>query len=161
SMALCVPAFAAFVWFEWLKGRRDGSPLVPLSLFTDRAFSAGLSVTVAFFLGVASFALILTLFLQVGLGFSPLHAGLTFLPFSAGVLVSSGAAARLAPRFGRGVTMTGALVVAAGMASLIVALHHYGAAVSTWDLVPGLVAAGLGLGAVIAPLADIVLAGVP
>ena len=161
SMALCVPAAAAFVWYERLKGRRDGSPLVPLSLFTDRAFSAGLGVAVTFFLGIASFALVLTLFLQLGLGFSPLHAGLTFLPFSAGVLVASGAAARLAPRFGRGVTMAGALIIAAGMVGLIATLHHYGAAVTTWDLVPGLVAAGLGLGAVIAPLADIVLAGVP
>ena len=156
-----MPVFAAFVWYERIKTRRDGSPLVPLSLFTDRAFSAGMGVAVTFFLGIASFALVLTLFLQLGLGFSPLHAGLTFLPFSAGVLVSSGAAARLAPRFGRGVTMTGALLIAAGMAGLIAIVHHYGAAVTTWDLVPGLVAAGLGLGAVIAPLADIVLARVP
>jgi EmrB/QacA subfamily drug resistance transporter len=161
SMALCVPVLAVFVWYERLKSRRDGSPLVPLSLFTDRAFSAGMSVAVTFFLGIASFALVLTLFLQLGLGFSPWHAGLTFLPFSVGVLVASGAAVRLAPRFGRGVTMAGALVIAAGMAGLIATLHHYGAAVTTWDLVPGLVAAGLGLGAVIAPLADIVLAGVP
>ncbi|HEX9358498.1 MAG TPA: MFS transporter, partial [Streptosporangiaceae bacterium] len=161
SMALCLPLLAAFAWYERVKGRRDGSPLVPLSLFADRAFSAGMGVAVTFFLGIASFGLVLTLFLQLGLGFSPLHAGLTFLPFSAGVLVSSAAAARLAPRFGRGVTMAGALVIAAGMAVLIATVHHYGVAVTTGDLVPGLVAAGLGLGAVIAPLADIVLAGVP
>ena len=160
SMAAAVPVFALFIWWEQVKTRRDGSPLVPLRLFAEREFSVGMAVAMTFFLGIASFGLVLTLFLQIGLGFTALHAGLTFLPFSAGVLVSSGAAARLAPRFGRGVTMAGALVIAAGMAGLIAAVHHYGAAVTTWDLVPGLVEAGLGLGAVIAPLADIVLAPV-
>jgi EmrB/QacA subfamily drug resistance transporter len=161
SMAASVPAFALFVWWEQVKTRRDGSPLVPLRLFGRREFSVGMAIAMTFFLGIASFGLVLTLFLQLGLGFTALHAGLTFLPFSLGVLVSSGAAARLAPRFGRGVTMAGALIMAAAMTSLIVAVHHYGAAVTTWELVPGLVGAGLGLGAVIAPLADIVLDRVP
>jgi EmrB/QacA subfamily drug resistance transporter len=161
SMAVSAPVFALFDLYERVKSRTDGSPLVELSLFRDRSFSVGMAIALAFFMGIASFGLVLTLFLQIGMTFTPLHAGLTFLPFSGGVLVASGAAARLAPRFGRGVTMAGALIIAAGMTSLIVVVHHYGAAVSTWDLVPGLIAAGLGLGAVIAPLADIVLDGVP
>jgi EmrB/QacA subfamily drug resistance transporter len=161
SMAVSAPVFVLFVLYERVKTRKDGSPLVELSLFRDRSFSIGMSIAVAFFMGVASFALVLTLFLQTGMSFTPLHAGLTFLPFSGGVLVASGAAARLAPRFGRGVTMAGALIIAAGMASLIVLVHHYGVAVTTWDLVPGLIAAGLGMGAVLAPLADIVLDDVP
>jgi len=161
SMAASAPVFALFAWYEQVKARRDASPLVPPRLFGERGFSVGMAIAVTFFLGIASFGLVLTLFLQLGLGFTPLHAGLTFLPFSVGVLLSSAAAARLAPRFGRGVTMAGALVIAGGMAVLIADIHHYGAAVSTWDLVPGLVAAGFGLGAVIAPLADIVLARVP
>ena len=37
------------------------------------------------------------------------------------------AAARLEPKFGRGVTMSGALIMAAGMAALIGIVHHYGA----------------------------------
>ncbi len=161
SMAASAPVFALFVAYERVKTRRDGSPLVQLSLFSQRSFSVGMAIAVTFFLGITSFALILTLFLQTGLGFTPLHAGLTFLPFSGGVLLASGAAARLAPRFGRGVTMTGALVMAAGMAGLIATVHHYGAAVTTWEMVPALVVAGLGMGSVLAPLADILLAGVP
>jgi EmrB/QacA subfamily drug resistance transporter len=160
AMAASVPAAALFVWYERVKDRRDGSPLVQLSLFGQRAFSIGIAIAITFFLGVTSFALILTLFLQIGLSFTPLHAGLTFLPFSGGVLVASAAAARLAPRFGRGVTMTGALVMAAGMAGLIATVARYGAAVTTPELVPGLIVAGLGMGTVLAPLADILLAGV-
>jgi EmrB/QacA subfamily drug resistance transporter len=161
SMAASLPLFGLFVAYEIAKDRRDGSPLVQLGLFRRRSFAVGIMIAVTFFLGVTSFALIMTLFLQVGFGFGPLHAGLTFLPFSGGVLVSSGAAARLAPRFGRGVTMAGAAVMAAAMAGLIATVHHYGVAVTTWDMVPALVLAGLGMGAVLAPLADIVLDRVP
>jgi len=160
SMAAAVPMFAAFIFYERVKDRRDSSPLLRLSLFRRRAFAIGIAIAITFFLGVTSFALILTLFLQIGLGFEPLHAGLTFLPFSAGVLVASAAAARLAPRFGRGVTMTGALIMAAGMVALIGIVHHYGGAVTTMEMVPALVAAGLGMGTVLAPLADILLDGV-
>jgi hypothetical protein len=57
--------------------------------------------------------------------------------------------------------MAGAAVMAAAMAGLIATVHHYGAAVTTWDMVPALIVAGLGMGAVLAPLADIVLDRVP
>jgi EmrB/QacA subfamily drug resistance transporter len=160
SMAAAAPMLAVFIAWERTKDRRDGSPLVQLGLFRERAFAVGVGIAVTFFLGVTSFALILTLFLQIGLGFGPLHAGLTFLPFSGGVLIASGAAARLAPKFGRGVTMTGALVMAGGMTGLIATVRHFGGTVTTWDLVPALIVAGLGMGAVLAPLADILLARV-
>ncbi len=46
------------------------------------------------------------------------------------------------------------------MAGLIATVHHYGGAVTTWDMMPALIVAGLGMGAVLAPLADILLDGV-
>jgi EmrB/QacA subfamily drug resistance transporter len=159
-MACSLPVLAVFIGYERIKARRDGSPLVQLRLFTQRTFSIGTAIAMTFFLGVTSFTLILTLFLQIGLGFSALHAGLTFLPFSAGVLVASAAVARLAPKFGRGVTMTGALVMAAGMGGLILIVRTYGYGVTTTELLPALIVAGLGMGTVLAPLADILLAGV-
>ena len=160
AMVTAAPVFVLFVVYERAKDRRDGSPLVQLSLFRQRSFAVGIAIAIVFFLGVTSFALILTLFLQTGLGYQPLHAGLTFLPFSGGVLVASGAAARLAPRFGRGVTMTGALIMTAGMTGLIATVRHFGPHLTTADMVPALIVAGLGMGTVLAPLADILLDGV-
>jgi hypothetical protein len=50
--------------------------------------------------------------------------------------------------------------MAAGMGGLIVVVHHYSQAVTTAELLPALIVIGLGMGAVLAPLADILLAGV-
>src|SRR5580693_4926811 len=50
SMAVSLPVFAAFVLYERAKARRDGSPLVELSLFRERGFSVGMAIAVAFFL---------------------------------------------------------------------------------------------------------------
>src|SRR5215468_1491880 len=44
SMALSAPVFAIFVWYERIKARRDGSPLVEMSLFRERGFSAGMAI---------------------------------------------------------------------------------------------------------------------
>ena len=75
-----------------------------------------MAIAVAFFLGIASFGLVLTLFLQIGMGFTPLHAGLTFLPFSAACCCPPARPPGWRRGSAAGVTMTGALIIAAGMA---------------------------------------------
>jgi hypothetical protein len=90
-----------------------------------------------------------------------LHAGLTILPFSLGGVVASGVSVQLAPRTGRWVLAAGALLMAAGVAGLIVSFSIFGIKTGTWEMLPTLLVAGFGMGLILPPLADVILAGVP
>ena len=160
SMAAAVPVLAAFALWERRKKTTDGSPLVDLVLFRHRAFVAGLLVAGTFFMGIPAFFLTFSIYLQIGLGFTALHAGLTTIPFAVGSALASTASVRLAPRLGRGILSLGALLLAAGMAGIIWTVDRYDGGVHSWQLLPALAVCGIGLGCVIAPLVNIVIAGV-
>jgi EmrB/QacA subfamily drug resistance transporter len=136
---------------------RDG--IVEPSIFANRGYSSGTLVLLVFFLGMTGFLFALTLFLQIGQGFSALHAGLTFVPWSAGLAVGAGlSGGALAPRYGRRVLEAGALVSLAG--TLLLVHEVSGGFVSTWAILPGLLVSGLGMGLIVAPLFDIIIAAV-
>jgi EmrB/QacA subfamily drug resistance transporter len=160
SMAAAVPVLAIFALWERRKKAADGSPLVDLDLFRQRAFVAGLLVAGTFFMGIPAFFLTFSIYLQIGLGFTALHAGLTTIPFAVGSALASAASVRLAPRLGRRILSIGTLLLAAGMAGIIWTVNRYGGAVHSWQLLPALAVCGLGLGCVIAPLVNIVIARV-
>jgi hypothetical protein len=63
-----------------------------MGLFRQRAFAAGLGVTLVLFSGLVGFLLAFTIFLQLGLGYTPLQAALTTFPSSAGLILASLAA---------------------------------------------------------------------
>jgi MFS family permease len=159
-MAAAVPVLVAFAVYERHKKRLDGSPLIDLDLFRQRSFVPGLAVAGFFFMGIPAFFLIFSLWLQIGLGFTALHAGLTGIPFAIGSALASAASVRLAPALGRRILSVGSLLLIAGMAALIWTVDHYGGAVHSWQLIPALLVCGLGLGLVIAPLVNVVLAGI-
>jgi MFS family permease len=159
-MAAAVPVLPVFALYERRKQAADGSPLVAPGLFRQRAFVAGLLVSGIFFMGIAGFFLTFTIYLQIGLGFTALHAGLTTIPFAVGSALASAASVRLAPRLGRRLLSIGSLLLAAGMAAVIWTIHRYGIGVHSWQLLPALAACGLGLGSLVAPLVNIVLAGI-
>ncbi|MFF0411590.1 MFS transporter [Kitasatospora sp. NPDC004745] len=140
--------------------RATGSPLVDTGLFRSRAFGAGLLAQLAFWLGQASFFLVLALHLQLGRGLDAFGAGLVFTAIGVGYLITSNAVHRVAERLGGPRTITlGGLSMAAGLGLL--ALAVYGApAAGVWWLAPGLFVDGLGMGLVIAPVTSVVLAGV-
>ena len=156
-MGASLAVLALFVVQQRAQGRRGHTPLVPLRLFSHRGFTGGLVTQLTLFAAVVGFFLVLAIFLQAGLGFSALHAGLTFLPFSLGIALAAGAAGPLAPRLGRRLTALGSLVMATGMAGLLLAVTLADTQTSTWSLLPGLVIAGVGMGLVAPTLIDVAL----
>jgi EmrB/QacA subfamily drug resistance transporter len=107
-------AIVVFGWWE----RRIEHPMLDLTWFRDRRFSAGAStITLAFFAMFGVFFL-LTQYLQFVLGYSPLRAGLASLPMAAAMIYSAPRSAGLVTRFGpRRVVTAGLLMFAVGLGS--------------------------------------------
>lgn len=162
SMGGSVVVFAALVLFERAKARRDGSPLVELSLFRVKSFAAGIAVQLTFGIGLGIFFLVWTLYMQEGLGWSALRAGTTGIPFSVAVSFAAGVSVqKLVPRFGRKVLQAGALLMIAGLLLYIWESDRYGMGITSWQMALPLVVMGVGMGLIVAPLADAVLSEVP
>ncbi|MFC0032693.1 MFS transporter [Micromonospora chaiyaphumensis] len=151
SLAASAPLFALFVATQ----RRSAQPMVHLALFRERAFSVGLVATQVFWMGQASFFLILALYLQVERGLSALESGVVFTAIGAGYLATSTYAHRIAARLGRQVVTVGALIMVVGLYGMWAAAGH-----GTGWLVPGLAVDGIGMGIALAPLTTTVLSRV-
>ena len=136
-------------------------PLVQLSLFRIRSFSVGVGISAVFIAGIPAFFFTFSLMLQAGLGFSALNAGLTTIPWSLASAIASAMSARVAPRLGKWTIAIGSSLLVIGMFGVILTLNLQGTSVTGWDLIPSFIISGLGLGTVIAPLLNIILAGVP
>jgi hypothetical protein len=148
------------VWDRRVR-RRGRDPLVETSIFRHRSYGAGLASILVFFAGMGGVLLVLTLFLQFGEHFSAIHAGLTLVPFAAGSAMGAAvAAALLAPRFGRAVLQLACVILAAGVVWLRQAILAHGLHSSSLDLLAPQLVVGCGIGMMIAPLFDFILAAV-
>ena len=144
---------ASFVVIEL----RSKAPLVRLSIFRVRSLLTANVVMLLVACGMFAMFFFNTLYIQRVLGYGPFEAGLAFLPFTAGVMVSAGLAAQFAPRVGvRPVAALGMIVTALGML-LLVRLPVDGSYLS--DVLPALVVTSLGMGAVFMPLTLIATTG--
>ena len=91
-----------------------------------------------------------TQYIQRALGFGPLKAGVAFLPFTAGIMISAGLASAFAPRIGvRPVTAAGMVLTILGLL-LFARMPVNGSYAS--DVLPGMILASLGMGAIFMPL---------
>jgi EmrB/QacA subfamily drug resistance transporter len=143
----------SFVMIE----QRSKAPLVRLSIFRVRSLLTANVVMLLAASGMFSMFFFNTLYLQRVLGYGPLEAGLAFLPFTAGIMISAGLASQFAPRVGvRPVAVLGMIVTAIGML-LLVRLPVDGTYLT--DVLPSLLVTSLGMGAVFMPLTLIATTG--
>jgi len=147
-------ALGIFAWWEL----RVEHPLVDLRIFTSRAFStAAASVTVIFFALFGSL-FVLTQYLQLVLGYSPLSAGLRALPFAVAIGAMSPLSPILAKRFGT------RLIIPAGMALMglgLLDLSTVGVHTSYPPIALAVAIMGAGMGMVMAPASTIIMTTVP
>jgi EmrB/QacA subfamily drug resistance transporter len=141
--------------------RAGVAPLLRARLLRVPAFSAGLLVQGAFSAGLQGFSVMFVVWLQSGMSFSPLGAGLTLLAFSVGSFLLAPVAVPMAQRYGRTTLSVGGVLMAAGVLGVLLGASHVGTGSDPWPVVPGLVVAGAGLSLMIIPLVNVVLAAVP
>jgi EmrB/QacA subfamily drug resistance transporter len=157
--AASFPAFGLFVWYERRFAARGGRALVRMELFANKSFAFGVPIAALFMASYAGFLFTLALYLQVGLGFSPLQSGMAYTPTAIGFFITSLAAPRLIPLLGRQVLTVGYIVGAFGLAATATTVFAAGTRLHGFELTPSLLIVGLGNGLGLSPLVGTVIAG--
>jgi Flp pilus assembly pilin Flp len=151
-MAAGIAGFAVFAAYEagWTPGARR--PWSGTALLRNRAFVSSVAVAVGTFSGLMGLILVFSLFCQLGLGFSALRTGVAMAPFALGIALASPLSSLLAPRIGRRVIQYGLLLAAVGLGVVTAMVAVSGGATTAWDLVPGGLVTGLGMGLIFSPV---------
>ncbi|MGO3326862.1 MFS transporter [Gordonia sp. (in: high G+C Gram-positive bacteria)] len=158
-IAAGVAGLALFAYRQLLAERTGSVPMVPPSVFATASFRNGVLAFSALFIPTGGYFLVQSLHMQLAHGWSVLHTGLMWIPFSIAVPVAAGLSATvLAQRFGKHVLQVGAVILITGITSMIVASESAHPAV--WFTV-ALIVAGLGFGLIVGAAGLLVLNDVP
>ena len=139
--------------------RRGHDPLIEPSLLSNRTYLSGVAVALALFGAFGGLLLCVSLYGQLGEGWSPIHAGLSLTPMVLGMILGMVGSLMAVSRLGRHLLHIGILLIAAGTAELGLILTGARTA-SSWDLVPSLFLIGAGVGASIGQLFRFILTSV-
>ena len=137
---------------------RTANPMVDLKMFRSREFSGGSGTMMIWAFGVLGIYFFTSLYLQQTLGFSPVEAGLAFVPMALCVAVFAAVAPRIEAVAGAHRT------VAAGMLLMVVGLVLFarlGLNAHYTSLLPGFMLFGAGAGLMNVPLTNAVMAATP
>lgn len=157
ALAASLPVLALFVVHQRARLRAGRAPLVEFSVLRKRSFASGTVFTLLFFGSIVGFSLTTGLFLQVGLGFTAMHASLYLAALAVGAFLGSGVGAWAATAVGRPILHLGLAIMAAGTTLLWWSLRGADATIGFWDLAPGLFVFGLGMGMIFVPLFSIIM----
>ena len=156
-LAASVPVFGAFVVHQRARLRAGRVATVEFSVLKKRSYVSGVVFTLVFFGSIVGFSLTTGLFLQIGLGFGPMHAALYLAAMAVGAFFGAGVGAWAATAVGRPILHVGLTIMAAGSAVLYFSLRSVDGDVGLLTLAPGLFVFGLGMGMIFVPLFSIIM----
>jgi len=156
SLAAGVTAFGGFC----VRQRRAANPLILPSLLTNRGFTSGLLLGLAFFAAVNGLAYVVSLFFQTGLGLTPSEAALGLAPLMLGIIIASLVCRPLIEKLGRLLVFIGLSVTLAGAVALWATVLAQGTAVSVWAMAPSILVLGAGMGASFSSIYDVAIGDV-
>jgi predicted MFS family arabinose efflux permease len=158
-LASCPLLMACFWKVEVRLAARGGSPLVHPHLFAVPGFARGLGATLLYYT-MGSFFLPYSIYLQSGLRYSALQAGLAIVPFGIGYFAGALSSPALLRIVGMRTTVVGLLGVITGLGMVVVGIHSSGV-LHLLSFNPGLFAIGIGQGIVLPTLIRAVIQGAP
>ncbi len=156
-LALLVAAAAGLALFVLLE-RRQRVPMLDLSLFRSGTFAGANLVALMVSLAMFGVFFFISLYMQNILHYSPVKAGVTFLPMTGLVILVAPAAGRLSDRLGSRWLMAGGMTLV-GVSLLLFARLDTDS--GFWDLFPALLAGGLGMPMTMSPMTAAALGAVP
>jgi MFS family permease len=156
-----VAAGAAFVWWERRYLRNGKSPVVHFGLLRLASYRNGILIATAYFAAIPAMFLIVTLFLQQGLGLEAVFAGMVSIPFALASAVTSWLGGRLVNTRGRSIVVLGIVLAGLGIGSTLPIAAFASEEWMPWLLAAVLTLAGAGGGFVISPNQTLTLQDVP
>ena len=155
-----VPVLAAFGAYQVRRKRSGATPLIETSIFRTRSYVSGIVFAVVFLGAMGGVTLTLGVLLQVGLGYTPIHASLTTAPFALGGFIGSAAGGMLMHKVGRTIMQAGLAIMGTGLLALYAVLEHAGTGIGSWDIVGPMLLSGIGMGAIWVPMLEIIVGDV-
>jgi EmrB/QacA subfamily drug resistance transporter len=153
-IAVAVALLVAFVFIE----RRSSAPLIRLDIFRSRMISGANAIMILVAGGMFAFFFLSSLYVQQVLDYTPLQAGLAFLPFTVGIIIGAGASQAL----GRRIPLHHIAIIGMALSSIGLFIMSRAGVDGSYlaNILPAIIPMSIGMGMTFLPLTLIATTGV-